>query len=279
MIQDHNSINSDDPIGVFDSGIGGLSVLTALRGLLPHEDFVYFGDTARLPYGTKSRDTVRAYAATMTRTLLDHDIKALVVACNTASAYAMDTIRALSGDIPVIGMVGPAAERALSTTRNGHILVTGTHSTIQSNVYPDALQAGGDNLRITSIPCQLLVALAEEGWHDGNIAEASIRAYLHEILGMPADERPDTMIMGCTHFPVFQPVFARVLNEQTHLINCGIAAGRQLAEELPQKSTGDNYGRISYYATDSPERFAASAQHFVNAGIRESEVTMIDIAT
>ena len=277
MIQDHSMTNSSQPIGVFDSGIGGLSVLAALRDLLPHEDFIYLGDTARLPYGTKSRATVCAYAGGMTRALLTHDIKALVVACNTASAYAMDTIRAMTGDIPVIGMVDPAAEAALNRTETGHILVLGTQATIRSHVYPDALKAGRGEIRVTSRPCQLLVALAEEGWHDGDIAEATVRAYMGDCPDMPAGQRPDTAVMGCTHFPVFRPVFKRVLGSDTDLLNCGAAAAEKLAATLPSSCNTHHYGTVRYYATDSPERFAAGARLFGYSECDAADIEMIDV--
>ena len=277
MTQDQTTTNSLQPIGVFDSGIGGLSVLAALRDMLPHENFIYLGDTARLPYGTKSRATVCAYAGGMTKALLDHDIKALVVACNTASAYAMDTIRAMTGDIPVIGMVEPAAEAALNRTQTGHILVIGTDSTIRSHVYPDALKAGRRETRVTSRPCQLLVALAEEGWHDGEIAEATVRAYMRDSLDMPARQRPDTVVMGCTHFPVFRPVFSRVLGSDTNLINCGAAAAEKLAAILPSPCDASRHGTVCYYATDSPARFAAGARLFGHSECDEANIEIIDV--
>ena len=198
--------NRARPIGVFDSGIGGLTVLKALVELLPHEDFIYLGDTARLPYGTKSREVIVQYSRENTGFLLAKGIKLLVVACNTASAVALDEI-ARETVVPVAGVIEPGAQAALRATRSGKIGVIGTEATIASGAYTRALQRMRPGVEIYTRPCPLLVPLVEEGWTEGEVAERTVAYYLESL----KQSGIDTLLLGCTHYPLLSAMFARVL--------------------------------------------------------------------
>lgn len=194
------------PIGVFDSGAGGLTVVRALRAALPGEDILYLGDTARVPYGSKSARTVERYSLTCQRFLLERGARLLLVACNTASANALPALCA-ADPTPVIGAVEPGAEAALAATKSGRIGVLGTLATIASGAYPAALARRQPAASVTTLACPLLVPLAEEGWTDGEVAELVARRYLGELFA--ADPAIDTVVLGCTHYPLLAPVLAR----------------------------------------------------------------------
>ncbi|RMH43359.1 MAG: glutamate racemase [Deltaproteobacteria bacterium] len=195
-----------DPIGVFDSGVGGLTVVAALRAALPGESIVYLGDTARVPYGTKSPRTVVRYAEACQRFLLARGVKLVMVACNTASATALGALRAATA-VPVIGAVEPGACSAVAASRGGHIGVIGTLSTVRSGAYEQAIAAIDGGAVVTSVACPLFVPLAEEGWVDGDIVEAVARRYLEELWRRDPDI--DTLVLGCTHYPLLrQPITA-----------------------------------------------------------------------
>jgi glutamate racemase len=202
----------DSTIGIFDSGVGGLTVVRSLTERLPAEELLYLGDTARVPYGSKSADTVARYSKMATRFLIDHGVKMILVACNTASAYALDELKATL-EIPVLGAVDPGAQAAVAATRSGQIGVIGTLGTIRSGAYPRAIAAaaGGAKVRVTTRACPLLVPVAEEGWVDDSIAEAIARRYLDEL----RDESPeiDVLVLGCTHYPLLRAVLQRVASE------------------------------------------------------------------
>lgn len=177
----------DLPIGVFDSGVGGLTVARAIRAVLPSEAILYLGDTARVPYGNRGADTIRRYVLGAARTLTHHDIKALVVACNTATAYGMEALRETFPDLPIIGVVTPVAKAAAARTESGYIGVIGTRGTVRSRCYVDALNACDTDLRITQLPCPLFVPLAEEGWTSGDVPFEVARTYLSELQGSDLD--------------------------------------------------------------------------------------------
>ncbi len=194
------------PIGVFDSGVGGLTVVRAVRASLPGEDIMYLGDTARLPYGSKSPETVARYSLTCARFLAQHDVKLLLIACNTASAHALPVLRS-TFPIPVLGAVEPGARTAKAATRSGHIGVIGTLGTIRSGAYTTALHALDAGIAITGQACPLLVPLAEEGWTDDDVAYAIAVRYLRDLAAQ--DPAIDTIVLGCTHYPLLAPVLAR----------------------------------------------------------------------
>jgi glutamate racemase len=198
------------PIGVFDSGVGGLTVVRALRRALPGEDIIYLGDTARVPYGSKSPRTVERYALACQRFLLDRDVKLVLIACNTASANALPALREAS-PVPVIGAVEPGAVSAVAATRNRRIAVIGTLGTVRSGAYERAIAALAPDAQVTTLACPLLVPLAEEGWTDDEIALAVARRYLAQLLAR--DPAIDTLVLGCTHYPLLAGVLARAAAE------------------------------------------------------------------
>ena len=192
------------PIGVFDSGIGGLTVYRALREALPHEDFIYLGDTARLPYGTKSKETVEHYTVGAARLLQKMGIKFLVVACNTASAHALGAVQREAPELPYYGVIAAGAEAAVKATRSGRIAVLATEGTVNSGAYADLICRLKPDVRVQMLACQMLVALAEEGWCEGVEAEAIVSRYLSNL-----EPGYDTLVLGCTHFPLLAPVICK----------------------------------------------------------------------
>ena len=269
-----NDFASDPrPIGVFDSGIGGSTVLRALIDAMPGERFIYLGDTARVPYGTKSADTVRTYSQGLTQILMGHDVKMIVIACNTASVHAADAIAQAIHPVPVISMVPPAAAAALQATRNKHILVMGTQSTIASGSYVRALQALDASVKITSVPAQLLVGFAEEGWIDGDIAHAAVTRYIGEYF--KGADKPDTIIMGCTHFPLLRTVIAAVAGPDVTLIDCGIAASHYINAHIKGRTTGAY--EIRCLVTDAVERFTPQVARFLGIPAEKAPAEHIDL--
>lgn len=259
-----------EPIGVFDSGIGGLTVLKALQRRFPNESYIYIGDTARLPYGTKSPDTVIRYSEGLARAVLEHNVKAIVIACNTASTHALGAVQKMAPDIPVLGMIEPAAKAAIAATRNNHIGVIATYGTIASGAYEKAIKTLNPDIDISSQACQLLVALAEEGWAKEKIAKDALRKYLEPIFDR--QKRPDTLILGCTHFPLFIDAIAEILGPDVTLVNSGAAAAQEL-------KIGENAGEgaTRFFATDDPSRFAVNAAKFFGREISCHDVELIDI--
>lgn len=260
-----------EPIGVFDSGIGGLTVLKALRDRFPNESYVYIGDTARLPYGTKSPETIIRYSQALTREILKHGVKAIVVACNTASTHALSAVKDLAGDLPVLGMIEPTSHAAISGTKNNHIGVLGTYGTIHSGIYETTIKGIRPDMRVSSQACQLMVALAEEGWADSAIAEDTVRKYIDPMFGQK--EAPDTLILGCTHFPLFENILRKILGDKVTLINSGKAA----ADELSFAAKGNSSAACQFFATDDPTRFAISAEKFFGQKISGADVELINI--
>jgi glutamate racemase len=268
------------PIGVFDSGVGGLTVLDALRRHLPHEDFLYLGDTARLPYGSKSPETVRRYARQAAGKLVERGVKLLVIACNTASAVAVEDLADAFAPLPVVGVIEPGAEAACAASETGHVLVTGTEGTIRGGAYQRALLARRPQLRIEAVACPLFVALAEEGWIDGPIPEAVARRYLELELGGPLRDQVDTVVLGCTHFPVLRGVLARVCGPGVTLVDSAETTARAVARMLGATSLEQSPGRpgaVRFLATDAPGRFARVGAVFLGHSIRVEDVELVDL--
>lgn len=260
-------------IGVFDSGMGGLTVLRALKEALPNESFIYLGDTARLPYGTKSPDTILAYAEQLARVLIERQIKALVIACNTATTAALPYLKRMLTDIPVIGVVEPGASAAVAATHNQRVLVLATQTTIASNAYQSLIKKDLPNADIKTRACSLLVALAEEGMVDNDIAEATFRHYLSDL----QDE--DTILLGCTHFPVFKALLQRLLPKGVTVVDSAIATSQALKEVLIRQHLLNNSGRlpsIQYLVTDSAARFEAVGPIFLGMPLSLQSITLID---
>lgn len=241
------------PIGVFDSGIGGLTVVGALRQLLPNERIFYLGDTARVPYGGKSAATVERYSLEIAAMLLEEHCKTIVVACNTASALALSRLEEMS-PVPVTGVIRPGAEAAVAATRNGHIGVIGTRATIKSGAYERAIEALDPALRVTARACPLFVPLIEEGWLESEITDRVVRQYLEPLV----EEGIDTLVLGCTHYPLLRQAIGRFLGEPVTLVdsaqNCATAVSQLLqTEELDAPSQSE--GKLAVALTDPPDAF------------------------
>jgi glutamate racemase len=218
------------PIGVFDSGVGGLTVLKQLAMRMPNERLIYLGDTARLPYGTKSRETVLKYSVRNASFLLERGVKCLVVACNTASSLALEALRGEVA-VPVIGVIQPGAKRAASTSRVRRVGVIGTLATVSSRAYEEAIAVYGSDIEVTSVPCPLLVALAEEGWVDDEVTYRVAERYL----GSLQEKGIDVLVLGCTHYPLLKPVLSRVMGKDVCLVDSAEEAASEVAALLREQ--------------------------------------------
>lgn len=265
-------MSHDRSIGIFDSGVGGLTVLRALRERLPDEDFLYLGDTARLPYGTKTSATVHRYALRAANHLVQRHIKMLVVACNTATSYALEALIE-SSPVPVVGVVLPGVTAALATgaTRVG---VIGTEGTIRSGAYQSALSDHNPRIEVTATPCPLFVPLAEEGWGDHPVTDQIARHYLKELLDWGAE----TIILGCTHYPMLKPSLERVVGPRVQLVD----SARSVADAVLTDHAGlisatrDGRGTVHIQLTDASDRFLRIAQEILGHEPDHLEVVDID---
>lgn len=269
------------PIGVFDSGVGGLTVLRALQQQLPAEHYLYLGDTARLPYGTKSPDTIVRYSLQAAGVLVKRGVKCMVVACNTASSTALEALRERYPQLPIIGVVQPGAQAGCEASVNGRIAVVATEGTVRGGAYQRAITAIRPNAEVIAKACPLFVALAEEGWVSGAIVEAIAQRYLGEIFASP--EPPDTLLLGCTHFPVIRPALQAVVGSKVTIVDSAqttAAALSSLLMSLGLLCAGrSNAGleSVRFMATDGRERFARVAAYFLEQHISPESVQLIDI--
>ncbi|MGH9899919.1 MAG: glutamate racemase [Pyrinomonadaceae bacterium] len=266
------SINNNLPIGIFDSGVGGLTVYRALHAELSGERFVYLGDTARVPYGTKSRETIEKYSIENARFLAAHGIKLLVVACNTASALALPALR-LSINIPVIGVIEPGAREAIAMSRGKKIAVIATEATIRSGAYRTAVWKLMPDAAVIERACPLFVSLAEEGWAGTEVARLVAREYLGGL--NTEHSAPDTLVLGCTHYPILRHEVQEVMGDKVFLIDSGEATARYVVEVLsslnlarPRTENPPQNRRLCddldhFYVTDAAERFARVAERFL----------------
>lgn len=255
------------PIGVFDSGIGGLTVLRALVEALPGEEFIYLGDTARLPYGTKTNEVIIRYSRENTEFLLAKGIKMLVVACNTSSAVALDTI-ARDTMIPVIGVIEPGARAAVEASRSGKIGVIATEATVASGAYTRTIQKLFPKAEIYSRACPLLVPLVEEGWTDNDVAERTVSYYLESL----KQSGIDTLLLGCTHYPLLTATFQRVLGRGIRVVDSATATAAAVREKLRALKLvrrGARGGQ-SFFVTESPERFVRVGRRFFGPGVESA---------
>ncbi|MGN0174076.1 MAG: glutamate racemase [Acutalibacteraceae bacterium] len=256
------------PIGIFDSGLGGLSVVKEFIRILPCENIVYFGDTGRVPYGTKSRDTILRYARQDEQFLLENDVKMVIAACGTVSSVAYDTGKDLS--VPFLGVVEPSARAAVSLTKNKKVGVIGTPTTVSSNSYKKAINAIDDEIEVYQQGCPLFVSIVEQGWIDENdeIAFLTAKRYLNPL----KEAGVDTLILGCTHFPLIAPTIARVMGKNVKLISSGSATAAEAAQVLKENNMlNENNDKPSrkYFVSDSPVSFSKTAQIFLNSEIKE----------
>ncbi|MAV70406.1 MAG: glutamate racemase [Candidatus Marinimicrobia bacterium] len=253
------------PIGVFDSGIGGLTVVDALINRFPNEKIIYFGDTARLPYGNKSSKNIRHFSNQIARWLIDQDCKLIIIACNTASALALNFLRS-KFDIPIIGVIKPGALLAIKKSKNNRIGVLGTKATIFSKSYEDTLLKINRDINVFSKACPLFVPLAEEGWVSGDVPKSIAEIYLKEI----KKSNIDTIILGCTHYPLIKLVISKILGDEINLIDSGKAAAESVEEILIRKNLKAdirNTPEINCYVTDSAETFIILADKFLTSPI------------
>ena len=270
--------NKSLPIGVFDSGVGGLTVLKAIREALPNENLVYLGDTARLPYGTKSPASIARYATQATAKLLEHDIKMLVVACNTASAVALDVLREQMDPVPVIGVVEPGAAAAVAARSGGSHLVLATEATVRLGAYSRAISARDPEAQIREQACELLVSLAEEGWTDGEIADSIVQRYLDE-----AEDNAftaDCIILGCTHFPLLRDAISAAAGESVEVVDSAVTTAAVVRETLNSQGglhDSEEAGRLLLLATDGVSRFARVGGQFLGEALTADDVHLVDL--
>lgn len=266
------------PIGVFDSGVGGLTVLKALRAELPNEDMIYLGDTARLPYGTKSPTSISRYACQATKHLQEQGIKLLVVACNTASAVALDALREQMAPLPVIGVVEPGATAAIEARPKGSHLVLATEATVRLGAYRRAIQALDTDASVEELACEMLVSLAEEGWLDGDIATDIVRRYLDQL--QEGARRPDCVILGCTHFPLLRDAIASVIDEGTAIVDSARTTAAFAAHQLADAGLLNDQaepGSLKLLATDGVTRFARVGGLFLGTALSPNDVELVDL--
>lgn len=261
------------PIGVFDSGIGGLTVVSALRRSLPNESIYYIGDTARVPYGGKSPTTVQRYSLEIASLLLRENAKTIVVACNTASSLALPELEAQL-PVKITGVIAPGAQAAIAATRNGHVGVIGTRATIKSGSYERALRTLHPGVRVSARACPLLVPLIEEGWLASEITDKVLLQYLEPLL----EEGIDTLVLGCTHYPLLRPALGRLLGESIRLVdaaeNCAVSVG-QLLERENLKVVGENVGALQVALTDPPDSFLRIANEALQLDVGEVQICSV----
>jgi glutamate racemase len=267
------------PIGVFDSGLGGLTVVRAILERLPQEDLVYLGDTARVPYGTRSAKTVLAYARSCARKLGEHDVKLLVVACNTVSAVALDLL-AVELDMPVLGVIGPGARAGAARSQGGRIGVIATTGTVDSGAYPRAIASADTRAETCMAAAPLLVPLAEEGWTEGEVPSLVVRRYLEPLVRAGID----TLVLGCTHYPLFRSEISRELTalsgKTIPVVDSAEATAEELAAMLEERALAAQRpegGRLRLLVTDVPKRFGEVASRFLGRPLTETAVEAIDL--
>ena len=267
--QSNNPISNDSPIGIFDSGVGGLTVFRALERRLPNESLIYLGDTARVPYGTRSLATVERYAIEDAGFVRSRDVKVIVIACNTASAYAANRLREVF-DVPVIGVIRPGARRAVAATRSGYIGVIATEGTVSSGAYERAMLALNPRLEVLSRACPLFVPLAEEGWIDHAVTRQVAEEYLAQIRA----SRVDTLVLGCTHYPILRPIIDEVMGDHVTFIDSGEAVADEVARVLEERQlvrTSQEPRTEEFFVTDAAVRFRRVAELFLGRPLEAVE--------
>ncbi|WP_434776953.1 glutamate racemase [Neisseria sp. Ec49-e6-T10] len=266
MSNNHN----DRPIGVFDSGVGGLTVVRALMERLPLENIVYFGDTARVPYGVKSRTTIETYTQQIVQFLLQQDVKAMVIACNTIAAVAADKVKNMAGNMPVLDVINAGANAALNATKTGKIGVIATSTTVNSNAYARAIHAQSAQTRVVSQACPLLVPLVEEGWLDHEVTRLTCKEYLKPILS----EHVDTLVLGCTHYPLLKPLIAEEAPNIT-LVDSAITTAEDTAQALLSArllNTEQKEADYRFFVSDIPLRFQTIGERFLGRSLEQLEM-------
>nr|WP_308742940.1 glutamate racemase [uncultured Anaerocolumna sp.] len=259
---------SSAPIGVFDSGVGGLTVAREILRQAPNETIIYFGDTARVPYGSKSKETIITYSRQIIKFLMTKKVKAIVIACNTASALALEVV-AKEVPIPVIGVVGPGAKVAAETSKNGNIGIIGTEGTINSGIYNQLLCETNPDVKVYGKACPLFVPLVEEGWINDPITEEIAKRYMAEL----KDSDIDTLVLGCTHYPLIRHVIAFVVGDKVKLVNPAYETARSLKKVLESKGLESNTpaGEHQFFVSDGAEKFKKFANTILPCEVVETK--------
>jgi glutamate racemase len=260
-------MEKEKPIGVFDSGIGGLTVVKRIASALPEENIIYFGDTARVPYGSKSNETVIEYSIEDAKFLMQKNVKAIVVACNTASSVALAELKK-NFNVPIIGMIEPGARTAIKATRNNRVGVIGTRATISNKAYSNKILQLSPDVRVFETACPLFVPLAEEGWIDHKATYEIAEEYLKEL----REENIDTLVLGCTHYPIISKVIQEVIGEDVTLVDSGVVAAGMIKDELDRTGlhTGSySTGNQELYVSDIPTKFREVAELFLGNPVKE----------
>ncbi|OOB76880.1 MAG: glutamate racemase [Epulopiscium sp. Nuni2H_MBin003] len=260
------------PVGIFDSGVGGLTVVKEVMKQLNNESIIYFGDTARVPYGTKSKNTVTKFAIQIIRFLLQQDVKAIIIACNTVNSNCIEELRNVFPDVIIEGVVEPGVKMALSATKNGRIGVIGTEATIASNRYTTLLTENHKDYRVYNKACPLFVPLVEDGWQNKQVTIMVIEEYLKEL----KTKDIDTLILGCTHYPILHTALKQVVGDNIQLINPANEAAHSMGERLLEKNIAATHSLgHKFYVSDHPEKMKDMAKMFL--GYTINEVVEIDI--
>lgn len=266
------------PIGVFDSGVGGLTVLRALKNQLPNESFIYLGDMARVPYGTKSAPAIIRYTLRAASVLAAQDIKLLVVACHTASTLAISALNNQFPSLPLVGMIEPGARAACLHSKNKHIAVIATEATVKAQGYQSAICQVCPQAQVVAQACSVFVALAEEGWVNGSIAESVARKYLAPIFNHHTP-RPDCLLLGCTHFPPLLSAIQKIIGENVHIVDPAIETAFAVKHILGEKNLLNPQApadaTTDFLVTDSPERFAKVAEQFLETQLHSSQIQLV----
>lgn len=269
MIESHPS----HPIGVFDSGVGGLTVVRALMERLPFEDIVYFGDTARVPYGVKSVATIEHFTQQIAEFLLEKQVKILIIACNTMAAVAAERVRSVS-PVPVLDVIDAGARNAVTASKSGAIGVIGTPTTINSNAYARSIHAINPNMRVYSQACPLFVPLVEEGWLDHPVTRLTAQEYLKPVFV----EQIDTLVLGCTHYPLLKPMLQDLAGGRMQLVDSAVSMAEQAAQLLAERGLANpqrNMPKYDNYVTDIPLRFQTIGERFLGRSLNKLEMVQL----
>ncbi len=260
------------PIGIFDSGVGGLTVVKQVMKVMPHENIVYFGDTARVPYGTKSKDTVTKFSLQIIRFLQTKNVKAIIVACNTASSNSLEEMRK-AFDLPIFGVVVPGVEAALRATKNGKVGIIGTAATVRSHAYEEMIQKKNPEIQVFSKACPLFVPLAEEGWTDNEVSSFAAKRYLTELV----EKGIDSLVLGCTHYPLLKRCIGTTVGDAIKLVDPAKATAQQVMAFLAQqdqRNESETYGTRNFYLSDRTDMFGFLCQKALK---QPYEAEIIDI--
>jgi len=262
-------MSNSRPIGIFDSGVGGLTVLKEVMRILPDEKIIYFGDTARVPYGPKSKETILKFSMENILFLLKHNVKLIIIACNTASSVALAVLEQ-NFKLPIIGVIKPGAQEAVRLTKNNRIGVIGTRTTIKSTAYKRRIKKIAPDIQVYSQACPLFVPLVEEGWLNTKITKDIVKSYLEPL----KKQRIDTLVLGCTHYPLLKPVIKRVLGPNVHLVDSAKQVAKQayyiLKEASMLSDQRERFGpRVHFYVSDEPENFASLGRQFLGFGLKK----------